>query len=276
VKPLITIVIPNFNGGQFLEQCLKSALRQSYTNFEIIVIDDGSTDDSLTVVKPYLPRIKLITSENHGASHARNLGIKAAKGEFIAFLDSDDIWIENKLSIQMTLLARENVDLVFCAALEFGESHQTRVPPHELKGDISKYFLKFPGANLIGSCSGVVIRKSLLGITGLFDEGFRGTAEDWDFFRRYCKVGSATFSNEILYFYRKHSSSITSDRNLAYYHENRRAVSKMLMEESSITSVQKRIVWVKFHWGFVKGFVRRNEPMNALRVTLMILKPKGH
>lgn len=272
MKPLVTIVIPNFNGGEFLEECLTSALGQDYTNFEIIVIDDGSTDNSLTVIDPYLTRIKLITSQNRSASHARNLGIKAARGDFIAFLDSDDIWIKSKLTIQMSLATSENADLVFCGFLEFGERHQVYVPNQKLNGNITSYFLKFPGVNLIGSCSGVLIRKSLLGTTGLFDEAFRGTAEDWDFFRRYCKVGVASFSKEILYLYRKHSSSITFDRNLAYYTENKRAVLKMLNEENELTNFRKRMVWVKFHWGFFKGFARKREPKNALKVAARSLK----
>lgn len=272
MQPLVTVVIPNYNGGVFLEECLTSALAQDYTNFEIVVVDDGSTDDSLTIIEPYLTRIKLITSQNHGASHARNLGIKAARGEFIAFLDSDDIWIKSKLTIQMSLATSESVDLVFCGFLEFGESHQVYVPSQKLNGDITSYFLKFPGVNLIGSCSGVVIRKSLLGTTGLFDEAFRGTAEDWDFFRRYSKVGRVSFSKEILYLYRKHSSSITFDRNLAYYTENKRAVLKMLNEEGEVTNFRKRMVWVKFHWGFFKGFARKREPMNALKVAVKSLK----
>ena len=104
MKSLVSIVIPNHNGALFLLEAITSAIEQDYPNTEIIVVDDGSTDDSLELLEVYNGRVEVIRTENFGAASARNLGIMAAKGEYIAFLDSDDVWERNKLSLQITLM----------------------------------------------------------------------------------------------------------------------------------------------------------------------------
>ena len=104
-KPLVSVIIPVYNGERYLEAALKSVIEQDYCPIEIIVVDDGSTDKSAEIAK-YFKEIQYIFQSNKGPgpANARNTGIRAVKGEYIAFLDADDIWMPNKLSIQMNYL----------------------------------------------------------------------------------------------------------------------------------------------------------------------------
>ncbi|MHC4131899.1 MAG: glycosyltransferase family 2 protein [Planctomycetota bacterium] len=110
----VSVIIPAFNAGQFINQTIDSILAQTYSDYEIIVVDDGSTDNTVKVVKNYGANVKYIYQENSGQGAARNTGIAAAKGDWIALLDHDDEWLPDKLSLQMELLKR-NPALKWCA-----------------------------------------------------------------------------------------------------------------------------------------------------------------
>lgn len=101
MTPAVSVIIPVYQGARFLGEAIKSVLNQTYTNYEIIVINDGSTDNSSDVLQPYLNKIRYVYQENQGVAAARNLGIQIAKGEFIAFLDQDDFWLADKLALQV-------------------------------------------------------------------------------------------------------------------------------------------------------------------------------
>lgn len=112
--PKVSVVIPTYNYARFLPAAIDSVLAQTYQDFEVIVIDDGSTDDTATAVAPYLNRIHYEWRENKGVSATRNRGIELAKGEYIAFLDADDEWLPGKLAAQMPLFSDREVALVYC------------------------------------------------------------------------------------------------------------------------------------------------------------------
>jgi glycosyltransferase involved in cell wall biosynthesis len=125
--PLISIIIPCFNGERFVGEAIQSALNQTYPNKEVIVVDDGSTDGSIGVLKSYGDAIFWETGPNRGACTARNRGIEIARGELIQFLDADDLLDSNKLEIQAPL-SRDNSDtLVFCDARTDGAFHAHHV-----------------------------------------------------------------------------------------------------------------------------------------------------
>jgi len=112
--PLVSVVIPNFNNEPYLAECLESVIAQSYKGIEIIVVDDGSTDRSIEILDKYQSKIRVIRSSHNGASVARNIGIEQSKGQFIAFMDSDDIWIIDKIEKQVLVLLNNDADLVYC------------------------------------------------------------------------------------------------------------------------------------------------------------------
>jgi len=115
---LISVVMPNYNGHRFVEQAIDSVLHQTYPNFELLVVDDCSKDDSLSLIQQKAQsdnRIKVIALEhNAGVANARNVGIKEARGEYIALLDNDDLWTEDKLERQLAL-AGNGADIIYCS-----------------------------------------------------------------------------------------------------------------------------------------------------------------
>lgn len=124
LNPLISIILPVYNRENTISYCMNSLINQSYKNIEIIVIDDHSYDDTIKIVKDFLDhRIKIVTNSfNRGAQFCRNLGIKMATGNWIAFMDSDDIWISDKLKIQVEYLSKycfEQNILIYCDAIKY-------------------------------------------------------------------------------------------------------------------------------------------------------------
>ncbi len=117
MEPLVSIITPTFNSQDFLAQTIDSILDQSYKNWELILIDDASTDNTVNLIKDYISKhsnISLIQNNtNQGAGVSRNKGINAAKGDFIAFLDADDLWLPNKLEVQINLMLKNNLDVCF-------------------------------------------------------------------------------------------------------------------------------------------------------------------
>lgn len=125
-EPLVSVVIPNYNCGKYIRETLESVINQNYKNIEIIIIDDCSTDNSMEIVKKYQKidlNIKVeIMKSNQGAAICRNRGIELAKGEYIAFLDSDDLWNENKISKQIKFMEENNYNFSFTGYEHIDES----------------------------------------------------------------------------------------------------------------------------------------------------------
>ena len=106
-SPLVSVVIPTYNSAEFLIQALESVFNQTYTNYEVIVVDDGSTDNTRQVIEPYRSRLNYIYQANQGVAVARNKGIEVARGEWIAFLDADDLFLPQKLQQQVAVFAAQ-------------------------------------------------------------------------------------------------------------------------------------------------------------------------
>ncbi len=180
--PLVSVIIPTFNRGWSLQKAIDSVLEQSFSDFELIVVDDGSTDNSKDILDAYRDKISIITQPNKGVSAARNRGIGAARGEHIAFLDSDDAWLPDKLTSQIHFF-KKNPDALICQTEEIWIRNNKRVNPgkrHKKQEGI--IFEKSLPLCLI-SPSAVMIKKSLFDIVGLFDESLPA-CEDYDLWLR--------------------------------------------------------------------------------------------
>ena len=162
-QPLVSVIMPVYNAARFLKQAMESVLRQSYRNLELIMIDDGSTDDSLSMMRAYAAqddRVRVIANEkNRGVSYVRNCGIRAARGEYIALLDSDDVWLENKLESQVRLQQETGADIVYCSLDFINEEDRVIkrpfiVPPTT---DYSKMLVR-----CVFTCSTVMMKARLL------------------------------------------------------------------------------------------------------------------
>jgi glycosyltransferase involved in cell wall biosynthesis len=179
----VSVIIPTYNRADKVCRAISSIIDQTYKDIEIIVIDDASTDTTIKRLDEFGSQIKIIRHEkNMGVSAARNSGIRTAKGEYIALLDSDDYWLPEKLEVQIAFF-NANPDAVICQARELWIRHGRRVNPgnKHLKpsGDIFIPSLKL----CLVSPSAVMFKKSLLDEVGMFDEEFP-VCEDYDLWLR--------------------------------------------------------------------------------------------
>ena len=274
--PLVTVIIPTFNSGTYLKEAVESALNQDYSNIEVIVIDDGSTDQSLSLLTEYSNRILIVTSENFGAASARNLGILASSGEYIAFLDSDDKWSSKKIGIQMSLMIQDNLDLVYCAGQEFSvEGGFGKIHTPVFKGSCYQYYRKYPSRDIVAiGPSGSIIKKSLLHRSGIFDTKIPAPSEDWDFFRRFSQQGKFGYSSEVLVQRRIHENNISHKSLLGYYLGNRNALLKMFIDDRNIGIIEKRVIWAKYNYISAKAFARRGQVVRSLWIGFQIFLPR--
>ena len=263
---LVSVIIPTYNSDRFIEDSIISVFEQTFKNLELIVVDDGSTDESSYIFEKFSGRIKIITTANLGTAHARNIGIKESQGDLIAFLDSDDIWDFSKIEKQIFKMMNDNLDLVYCSGTEFGPSvKQPKLHQARFSGDCYKHFSEFPTVAMITlGCSTAVIRREVIAKSGLFDENFKGPAEDWDFFRRVCKFANVGFVDEDLVRYRIHDRNVSRSNALSYFNGNKMAIEKMLTEDNSIPRAN---VWIKFYLVFMKESIKSRN-IGLLRRTI--------
>ncbi len=191
-SPEVSVIIPTFNRSQFIRNCILSAKFQSLEPFEIIVVDDGSTDNTLSILKDLgfsnwgyeKNKFRYVRTNNRGVSAARNIGIELSRGEFIALLDSDDIWKPNKLEIQISSLRDIGFENIVSHTNEIWMRNGVRLNPHK------KHLKK--GGNIFENClklccvspSSSLIHKTVFSEIGFFDEGLLA-CEDYDFWLRY-------------------------------------------------------------------------------------------
>lgn len=245
--PLVTVIIPCFNSESFIQDSIRSVLQQTYKNTEIIVIDDGSTDDTLLKLERFGNEIVIYTKANEGSASARNLGIQNSNGKYIAFLDSDDIWLPEKIEKQLRLMIENNLDLVYCGGESFGHAGLPIVYTPVFSGNCYKKFLEFPTrAIIVLGCSSAIIRKSVLESSGNFDATFTGAAEDWDFFRRFCKYGKVDYLNASLVKYRLHDRNVSTRGVRDFYNGNFKAIKKMINEDEIKGSTERFRIFMKF------------------------------
>jgi hypothetical protein len=211
--PLISIIIPCYNDAQYIEQSVNSALNQTYPNKEVIVVDDGSNDETKAVLKKLESQItKLITQENKGQSTARNVGIKEAKGDYILVLDSDDFFEPSFCVKAITLFMKNNdAKIITCYANRIFENKKTNVFK-PFGGQIMDFLLN--NCSIGNAIFKKIDWKKINGYDQMMIKGF----EDWEFYIRLLKYdGSAYVIPEPLFNYRLRNDSTTSKANKIKY-----------------------------------------------------------
>jgi glycosyltransferase involved in cell wall biosynthesis len=205
--PEVSVVIPAFNAAPFLAEALSSVLAQTVADHEIIVVDDGSTDDTPALLRRFIDRIRVLRQENKGVANARNRGISASLAPWVAFLDADDVWLPGKLEKQLDAL-RRNPDRVACAtAFTVVDSALLPVEVHSCAHEPDVQALLLRG-NLIGTPSTVVCRRSVLQEMGGFDNALSQCA-DWDLWLRICRKAPFVCVDESLVLYRRHATNMS-------------------------------------------------------------------
>ena len=191
-SPLVSVIIPAFNAAGHIAGALESVFAQSFTDYEVIVANDGSADTPQLeqVMRPYISRIVYLKQENRGPSAARNLGIRHARGEWLAFLDSDDAWLPQYLEEQLQLLRNDpGLDMVYCDAILEGNpalAGKTFMQICPSEGPVTFDSVLVERTQII--TSGTVARRRIVNAAGLFDEELR-CAEDHDLWLRMIHAG---------------------------------------------------------------------------------------
>ncbi|HRV96121.1 MAG TPA: glycosyltransferase [Anaerolineae bacterium] len=207
---LISVIIPNYNHGQYIIDAIDSILRQDYHNYEIIVIDDGSTDNTGKIVAKYGDKVNYIWQENQGLSAARNHGIRLAKGDFIALLDADDIYEPDFMSTLIDILQQNpSADGIFCG-YQFVDNVDIPLPGGEARSISANqlYDVLLDGNFLVPES--ILIRRYCYEAVGPFDESLRA-CEDWDMWLRISKQYQIIGTDKILTRHRVLPGSMSTD-----------------------------------------------------------------
>ena len=181
-KPLVSVIIPTHNRGWIVKEAIDSVLKQDFHDYELIVVDDGSVDDTPAILNAYGKKISVLRQPNQGVSAARNRGIEAASGRLIAFLDSDDLWLPRKLSTQVQFF-NDHPQAVVTQTQERWIRNGVRVNPKQRHHKFSGMIFERSLALCLVSPSAVMIKKNLFSTVGVFDENLPA-CEDYDLWLR--------------------------------------------------------------------------------------------
>ena len=264
--PHVSVIIPAYNQAQYLDDAVQSVLEQSYTNYEIIVIDDGSTDNTPAVAAQFGEKIRYIRQENKGLAGARNTGIRAARGELIGLLDSDDQWEPTFLETMVSLAEAHPQAAVYYSGAQYMDADGNLLPqilgtstaPTESPQGMYHTLLR---ANFIIP-SATVLRKSIIEQAGLFDPQLR-SCEDWDLWLRLLPDHKFVGSPAPLLRYRIHGSSLSTnvdgmqyavraviekhfgldDENYAHWPADKRRAYGGVYRYHALTFVQRQNNW---------------------------------
>lgn len=245
----VSVIIPTYNCACYIKDAIESVLNQGYKELEVIIIDDGSVDNTKDILKPYVDQgiIKYIFQEPRGVSAARNLGIQHANGELIAFQDADDIWYPNKLLLQLIAFEKYRGAALMFTSYEHLDGNGVILEPFWNKF-LGRWWesYKIPGSNIAygpiykellvgGNCmhtSSVIVKKEAIVEAGGFDERFK-TCEDYDLWMRITKKYPVLFVNKVLCGYRVRSEGLSGDkmvRESRWAHDHIRVVEKHFQE----------------------------------------------
>jgi hypothetical protein len=213
IEPRVSVIIPTYNHARYVGQAIESVLGQTYGDIEVIVVDDGSTDDTRMVVQRFGDRVRYVWQENRGLSGARNTGLREASGQVIALLDADDLYEPTFLCrIVMAFEANPNADAVYCG-YRFVDASGNPLPQIERRVIPTQHLYRalLDGNFLVPAC--MVARKRCYDECGEFDESLRG-CEDWDMWLRFAKRYQVLGIRDVLVRYRVLPGSMSSDPEL--------------------------------------------------------------
>jgi len=210
-RPLISVVIPCFNGETFLADSIDSVLNQTYPNIELIVVDDGSTDNSSVIMNQYTDKIITITQANAGLPSARNSGIKIAKGEFIAFLDADDYWDKDFILEMHTAIQHSNAGIAYCGWQNIGLTGARGNPfiPPDYEIDPEKIPKLIENARW--PVHAALVRMNVCNKINGFNPLLK-SCEDFAFWIRTATTNKIVLVPKVLAYYRHHGEQMTSNR----------------------------------------------------------------
>ena len=251
--PKVSIIIPCYNVARYVSEALDSVLGQTFTDYEIVVVNDGSpdTEEFERVIAPYRQKIVYIQQHNRGLAGARNAGLVVARGEYIALLDPDDVWEPNYLSVQINELdAHPSVDVVYPNAIIFGDRvhNQEFMRVFPSSGPVTFEKILARECNVLVSA---LIRREAIVRAGMFDETLRA-CEDFDLWLRIAKRGSITYHRQPLVRLRRRPDSLSSDDARMYQHlikvlDKVEQTMRLSPSEVAILEKQRQRYWAELH-----------------------------
>lgn len=289
--PKFSVITPAYNISEFVAETLESVFAQTFQDFELILINDGSPDTEKfeKTIEPFLEQIVYLKVENIGAGAARNVAIEHSRGEFIAFLDGDDVWFPEYLSEQMEFIEKKSLDLCYCDALLFGDlaaGEKTYMETSPSDGEVSFESVLDLKCNFI--TSGTVARKKKVVEAGMF-EWEKVRAHDFHLWLRMLKNGAkASYQRKVLLKYRVHLASLSGnsiqrvEREINVFE---RVEKKIELSESEKNIVQSQVERLKSELEIERGkafllqkdyisarkaFSKANEYRKSLRLTAII------
>ena len=215
-RPFISVVIPTYNSEKFITKTLEKVFSQTYNNYEVIVSDDGSSDNTVEVVKAVFDKYghrenKILINSHEGAAAARNRGIEVANGDWISFLDSDDLWFEKKLSMVADYILQNEVDVICHSVIEKSSEKEILVKRYDFHNYKLSPFLSLYRSNSLGT-SAITVKKNLLVKAGLFDKSLPAS-HDHDLWLRVAMIPNIRigFIREPLVYYITRQGNISSN-----------------------------------------------------------------
>lgn len=270
--PTVSVVIVTYNKADTVAAAIESVLRQTYSDFELLVVDDGSTDDTASRMKAFGPSVRYLPKENGGTGSARNLGIAQSQGRYVAFLDGDDLWLPRKLEIQMAAFEREpQILAVQCSAYCVDEKLQVienRTCHPALDSLVD--FLLFH--NLPAFSSAVVIRKEALESVGGFGTDLV-ILSDWDMAIRLARVGTLRSVPDPLVLYRHYPNNQSRDVGI-HIDSGIRSLTRFFSDSTLDPKIRAREnwVWARFYAMLGGGYIRSSQWNEGLHWTLEAIR----
>lgn len=206
--PEVSVIIPTYNSAHYLTQAVASVLAQTFQDFEVLVIDDGSTDETEAVMSGYAPPVRYIRQPNGGVAAARNRGIAESRGRYIAFLDADDMWMSRKLERQLAALGQHQDCRACYTAAQVVDADL--MPIAELRSRRQSSALEdlLLRGNVVATPSSVLCERELLDAVGGFDAELSMCA-DWDLWVRLATQTEFLYLDELLIKYRQHAANMS-------------------------------------------------------------------
>ncbi len=273
-EPLVSVIMPAYNTARYIREAIDSVLDQDYGNKELIVIDDGSTDGTLDIVRSYGDRLTLITQQNQGSAVARNAGLAAARGEYIAFLDSDDVWLPGKLGLQVRYLQdhpgigmiyarwqvwKPGADGGFAPAASLVDVHDGGRSSADAPAIVAEQsgwlYNRLLFTSLLHTIT-VMARRELVAAVGEFDAELK-RGQDYDYWLRTSRVTEIRQLDRVLALYRVHGEGCVKK----WPHENyeklvvegalqRWGLEGPTGERTSAADIERRLAEICFSFGY--------------------------
>jgi glycosyltransferase involved in cell wall biosynthesis len=239
-RPTVSVVIPTYNQARFLAEAVESALGQSEPPLQVIIVDDGSTDDTPAVLEALGDAVLTIRKANAGVAAARNSGARAARGDLLAFLDSDDRWMPTKLERQVDrFVADPRIGLAHCGLRHIdaaGNPIDERLDGQE--GDVKEQFLLLDRAVLLAGSSTMTVRRDQFEMLGGFDERLAFSA-DWDLGYRIARTRPIAFVPEPLLEYRIHGAHMSARVDI-FERDMLLALGKAFLADPEVAHLRRR------------------------------------